>query len=504
MAYLPFNGGTWWSPDGLGNMLTVDPYDENVVKHVNPLAFGYRVFEIGDDGKLYAPYGYSRVPFELGEKVLSWYTLDENGRPTSAIPEKIQKQLRGYNDLANFGYVPVSNYEQIPYSDRNDRDVFEIIRSNFERLDDDEKQLLRSGGADARSDVIKKLLDGALGRGEKTGIVLDANSGKNLRLNSAPHMGFSFWGLLDPRFAVIPRQGLWSRKTATNVGNLFGGEWKYADLLSRAFAGELERNGIISKSDAQSLGGVVRKGDESKTISDDALRKVATELVESIEDIVPFDEDRKHIVDKIVKSGMAYVPEWGDEGGMSNPKRALILRGRDMPSRSIMHSRPYKEIESFGNALKDVDPEMQREAWDRFMRGQLLDWIHSTIGRGIKGNGVVQVMAPLTGLVPNWAGGQVNMQTDSGNELRALEMTPTRIIANGPEFDKDVEKYYALLKKPGMTAARAWAEALGDKYGNLLYLDSDERIKNVHKSMKNEVDGHIRQKSICHGLTRGP
>lgn len=485
----------WISPDGLGRMLNVSLDDGKLLSNVNPRAFGYRSFLEGPDGGLYSPFGYNGVPMHLGETVNAWYTLDDDGNPTSAIPREIQKQLSSYADLAKFGYKPVTRHDEIPAAKNGLRPVVDIIRSNYDRLSDIEKAVLRGGRPSEKADLLDKLLEGVLTDGEKRGMVLDANLGGLLGTNASPHHGFSLWGLIDPRFAIFPRWTL-GNDNMVYVGKLPGSRANHISILPKTFVKELEKGGIISGEEAEKFYQYIKNGYNAGT---DAVLNVALNALEGLEDIIPNKGDRQRLARAMSRNGAAYIP-------MNHDGSLLKLNsGGDIVSPGYISDT----LRDLGHDIPEGDDDALFEAYDRFMRGQLLNSIQTTLWQGDDFPGgrrpvLVQVMAPLTSLVPNSAGDKVSAQTDTGNELRALQLTPKRIVTDASQFYQDLEKYNDLLAKPGMKAADAWHESFGDKYGDLNDLDSDERVKNVYKSMKKEVDNYISRKSILHGLTKGP
>ena len=492
----------WISPDGLGSVLNIDLNDEPSVRAVSPYTFGYRVFHRGKDGKYYSPYKYNSVGMEMGERVPAWYTRLLGGNVSSAIPSDIESSIKSYNDLEGHGYHSASRAADIPSSaDRMDETVADAIRRNYEeRLSPSQVEALKMGHDSAcdaglghdYDGALDILLEGLLPNGEKRGLVIDANRGqadKALRSNWAPHLGYSLWGIADPRFSVMPITEFLLDSSFGQNGKIAHGSNGMSEgnmnIVDRALIADLVAAGMLDPSYSH-----------GRDIRLDVKHDIVGSALEGLSDILPGDAIRD-LKDKIAYNDMSYVPLNGAGGGMFSAESAL--------------PRVYDKYK-WPVPVDRFDPDKMNETWDRYMRGSLLHYMHGILSRGLDkhdndGSGlrVVKVMVPLESLVPNSRLGDVSAQTDSKNEMRALEMTLGDDIAGSHEFAEHAKKYYGLLDaNPDMRAADAWHDAFGDKYGDLHYLTSDEGLKDVVDGMRREVDDYIKRKSICHGLKRGP
>ena len=479
------------SPDGLGSMLNVDMDDEYAVKDVNPYAFGYRVFRVGTDGRYYSPYGYNLVGMDMGETVPSWYMIDENGDIQTGIPEEFSYAVNSYGDLAKHGFVPIRSADEIPFSEGKDEPVADVIRRNYENLPDYKKKAIEAGTLDIEC-LMDELLANVTTNGEKRGVTISPDYAMKgvLRTNSAPHLGYSIWGIADPRFSILPSSSSTGSNMMAPAKGLFGMDRGNVNVTDRAILDELVKSNLLDESGLRS----VKRGIRNRNLIANIGEKVVAGIVEGLSDVLPHKKYRDRLTEILGIERKSYIPYHGykdGRDGIFSPDRAKPLRIHD-----------YTIPESLSSAIKGK-PEDVYEAWDRVMRNSLLRWIRGVLGHKTNRR-LVQVMVPLTSLVPNWAAHNVSTQVDSPNELRALEMTLGKDIAGGKEFVEAVEKYNELLRKPGMKAADAWAEAFGDKYGDLHYLNSDRRLKEVEDSMRKEVDDYISRRSILHGLKGVP
>ena len=121
---------------------------------------------------------------------------------------------------------------------------------------------------------------------------------------------------------------------------------------------------------------------------------------------------------------------------------------------------------------------------------------------------LTQVASPVSDLLKNddIAEGRVAGQRDFSPELISSSFAIDHDIGSAGELlDKGGPLYnYYMLRLRGESGAEAWRKALGERFGDIRYLVSDEEKKDVCKMMADDARKYLEHSGICASLKRGP
>ena len=167
---------------------------------------------------------------------------------------------------------------------------------------------------------------------------------------------------------------------------------------------------------------------------------------------------------------------------------------------------------------KDDDP-----GWEDFMVDKLVDSVIETMLRQVdvsRGNfssrkdrnpdnyRLLQVAVPVGDILKNNAvgGGKDRGRRDFAGEYIVDAYVPMKNLGSISDYLRDDGPFrdYYMLRRGGARGREAWKDALGDEFGDLDYIISDDEMKTVKDGIMHDIEPLLRQCSIVSGLTRGP
>ena len=188
---------------------------------------------------------------------------------------------------------------------------------------------------------------------------------------------------------------------------------------------------------------------------------------------------------------------------------------RDMLEKVIAdkYMRSYVPSAGFFNGLVENGDSEMKDYWTDFMYLNLMRFIQNVLrdSSGWTGDGgtLTQVAVPLDALRTNddvLAGGHSgqrdNMFEAVFNRYKLIKDLGT--AAELLERNGKIDNFFRLVRKEKMRPEHAYGEAIGDSFGNVEYLISDEDKKKVYKMCMDDIDNYCSRQNICAGLQRGP
>ena len=154
----------------------------------------------------------------------------------------------------------------------------------------------------------------------------------------------------------------------------------------------------------------------------------------------------------------------------------------------------------------DIIHDKMMMDYQRTLGGTVNSALHSDISP--KDVHLLGVAAPSARVVSaaNVAKGKITGQRDFPSEIVVSKLVPKFAFGNAPAIFDIIRNYWALRLDKGLSGEDAWNEAW--KGGGREYwgkdVDSDERMKDVYKSLGEEYNNYLRHQNICRGLKRGP
>lgn len=261
------------------------------------------------------------------------------------------------------------------------------------------------------------------------------------------------------------------------------------NFLSKAVAGNFMQSDLFRNHFSKSKT-VQKMLDKNGGILDfdDVKNIIASSETAAIKDLLPNRQARKDLKDFLAKESGNYIP--AKENGkdfFDNPSQLF---------KDAMHDRLVDSVfETFMNVINE----------------------NSANGVKINPENIrfLQVAAPVSGIVTHddVLKGDATSQRDMMNELLVNSFTIQKDkgtnnmeVGNLADLTKPggpLWNYYTRRIR-GESGEEAWKHALGEKWGNIMYLLSDEEEKEVRKGMRSFLDKMERHRNIAGALTKGP
>ena len=396
--------------------------------------------------------------------------------------------------------------------DSGSMDTETMMRLNAERLGRDALDDLNDNYDEYScrghyGDLLMSLAGGPGTLGGEQVIVASSPDYKGRLFRSmAPHGPFSALGMAGDGYSII--RGIDLRGGAPLRGHISPNEIEErlskakslsgllelnrdinGNFLSQAVADNFKQSGLFK--DYLSKSKAVQKKMEKNygyIDFDDIRNIIASSEAGAMRDVITNRQARKDLANFLARESGNYIPaSEGGRGFFENPNQLF---------KDAMHDRL---VDSVFETFLDIWGENRN--------------------KGIKLNPknirLLQVAANADDIVGNGhvLKGNVSSQRDKMNEILVNSFTIDKdkfpnngdigsidelASPNGPIWN------YYVNRIRGMSGEDAWKNAMGDKWGNLAYLLSDEEEKDVRKGMRDCLDSYMSRMSILHGIERGP
>lgn len=310
---------------------------------------------------------------------------------------------------------------------------------------------------------------GDVGGWGKGGIVIDPFAGdrsKAVLWNGGPHRGFSVIGVPHGMYSILQRKDF--------------EKW----------------------------------GDLARLAMDDFMKSpYYEEARERLGEDVDLSEDRPFISSPLMNAAYPYILRdvMLGLGGIIKQRELLeSLRNRMIERQWLNGYMPSRDF------FKDAEAGMG-DYWKDFMHDSLVGALRDVLFDTSGGFGnpdandyrLLQVAVPLSSLVKNDSvrAGADTAQRDDMNEYNALQYQPFNDVGGAIDLlgksDSPLARYSELRHK-GAHGDEAWHDALGERFGKIGYMVSDEDKKNVIGGLKEDIGACLQHRNIVSAIDRGP